>query len=931
MDGFLVKDSLTVLTQNGECQIQLCLGDITRLKRKDKVDVILISAFRGDYAPTPTSVIGALLRNLKIHVRELSRDKEEDLRKLYHCWWSKPLPDDKPYNRLMCFETNLFGSRRPQELVGDVFRCLVPVLNNQDGTVITPLLNTGDQGFGRVVMLEGMVEAAVNWMKAGLPLRMLKIVLYCQGKDDDEMERIATRDFHRVLESFEELKGRYMMQDLTPKEITIDFDVYLSFSKHDAKVVDLITDKLRSNKSDVRIFDSRQVMNADSVWQQDMYEVMMHSARVITVLTPNYLQCTACVEQYNIAMCCSRKAMRNMLAPFYIEESTLPTYMTQVQYVDCRSSVTERVGEACHQIIISLSVTLKAKPQMDPSIQYDVFVSYSHADSERANHIVATLKRLNPDLRLFFDIQELKTGSAWQRTLYHSIDGTRVMLALISNKYLASAVCQEEYNLALAKHCSQSGSLKLVPMCIEDVYGVTAEFTKVKMVNAKGGNFQQAVDTTCTAVVDWLAGQDAAANGKEVFGQDEDLVINTDAVTENLRKLQFKYQHGDKSSLLRTKSTFPTALPKSLPTRPKWDKGQDEASKCDVAFSYAAEDEKYAEHLAAVLSRVKGVVVKTKAASDHERLALMDQAKHVVAFLSPHYVDCMEKSEEFNIALSRQRLSTSRILFPVQVHTLPQRPTYFHLVPFCVNAADNLWPELCSVLKVDVSMHVLERADNNISKPTELALHEAACQILLEIQRQRTIPKPPSDEVKALPTLLNVKKLQSQVDHAFTTDTDVVGEYLLSLSLNEGDSTDMKKNESKKDPPPEAATGQSEPDQTGSKQPDTCIDEPALTGSQPVSTGSNQSGDVSEEPVRTGSEEWVRTGSVEPVRTSSEEPVRTGSKPAEVQAASRQLEHMPKKENENNSRNEKEECSHSNIVRMDGTRKRTGSASCSVV
>ena len=34
---------------------------------------------------------------------------------------------------------------RPKELVGNVFRCLVPILNNEPGTVITPLLNTGGQ------------------------------------------------------------------------------------------------------------------------------------------------------------------------------------------------------------------------------------------------------------------------------------------------------------------------------------------------------------------------------------------------------------------------------------------------------------------------------------------------------------------------------------------------------------------------------------------------------------------------------------------------------------------------------------------------------------------------------------------------------------------------------------------------------------------
>ena len=46
------------------------------------------------------------------------------------------------------------------------------------------------------------------------------------------------------------------------------------------------------------------------------------------------------------------------------------------------------------------------------------------------------------------------TGKAWQRTLYHSIDGSRCLLALVSENYIKSPVCQEEYNLALAKHCS---------------------------------------------------------------------------------------------------------------------------------------------------------------------------------------------------------------------------------------------------------------------------------------------------------------------------------------------------------------------------------------------------------------------------------------------------------------------------------------------
>ena len=50
--------------------------------------------------------------------------------------------------RIMCFEP-LFGHqgrviRHPAELVGEVFRCLIPLCNNEEKTVLSPLLATGD-------------------------------------------------------------------------------------------------------------------------------------------------------------------------------------------------------------------------------------------------------------------------------------------------------------------------------------------------------------------------------------------------------------------------------------------------------------------------------------------------------------------------------------------------------------------------------------------------------------------------------------------------------------------------------------------------------------------------------------------------------------------------------------------------------------------
>lgn len=68
---------------------------------------VLFYILAGDYTPTSTSLIGALQRNLSLSVRNLARDKEEDLRQLYSCWWSKPLPENIPYKKLLCFETKM--------------------------------------------------------------------------------------------------------------------------------------------------------------------------------------------------------------------------------------------------------------------------------------------------------------------------------------------------------------------------------------------------------------------------------------------------------------------------------------------------------------------------------------------------------------------------------------------------------------------------------------------------------------------------------------------------------------------------------------------------------------------------------------------------------------------------------------------------------
>ena len=43
-------------------------------------------------------------------------------------------------------------------------------------------------------------------------------------------------------------------------------------------------------------------------------------------------------------------------------------------------------------------------------------------------------------------------GINWQQMLYQSVGECRSMVALVSPSYLTSTVCNEEFNLAFARH-----------------------------------------------------------------------------------------------------------------------------------------------------------------------------------------------------------------------------------------------------------------------------------------------------------------------------------------------------------------------------------------------------------------------------------------------------------------------------------------------
>ncbi|XP_022091444.1 LOW QUALITY PROTEIN: uncharacterized protein LOC110979713, partial [Acanthaster planci] len=771
MSNFLVVDTLIINTQSsGQCCIELCQGDITQLDVEDKVDVICVSVFGSRYTPLSDTLVGALHEKLKLSVKLLARDKEEDLRHAYMCWWSKPLPEHLPYRKLLCFE-NRGRVCRPQELVGNVFRCLVPILSNEPGTVITPLLNTGIQGVDEAAMLVGMVEAAIKWIKAGLPLKRLKIVLFAnvvKGK----VVQVKMRDLEGVLKVFKNLKDQHNNCDVISLDVPLEYDICLSHSSEDGEIASLVEAKFRASKPDIRISKSNHEdeVAKDSFWQEEVFDLMSRCARVVPILSAAFLESKACVDLYNMALCCNRRAQRDLLAPLYIESiQDMPTYMGLVQYIDCSPKDEAKISKSCEDLVNSLErdstkvhtevVSTDASP-----LHYDVFVSYCHQDSRLAVLIVEKLKKLNPQLRIFFDLQELKVGIAWQRTLYHAIDGCRSFMALVSNSYMKSAMCIEEFNLALAKHCSLDSMVRFIPVCVERLVDNPPELQHVKLINATPGVFEPAVEIVCTSLVDWIAGRDWHPQLDSVFRRRIGMIVDISEYAAERRRLQFFKKYGKGGTTLNCEDVaFPIPVPSDLPLVEST-----ENEVCDIAFSCAPTDKMFVTFMAGILREVcPWLIIKETADNEDERLALMESARKVVVFLSASYLESVEQVEEFHTLLLRQRYrSPTQVLFPVSIHRLPQLPTYFHLVPCDFNLSNLWWLELFSKHKVNLPSHFedywqISRVKDQVEHPVAMGVLAAVYSLLHQLRSKREHPL--LRKANHQPVLLNVIRLRSDV------------------------------------------------------------------------------------------------------------------------------------------------------------------------
>ena len=81
---------------------------------------------------------------------------------------------------------------------------------------------------------------------------------------------------------------------------------------------------------------------------------------------------------------------------------------------------------------------------------YDVFLSYSRADTERIRPLVDALR--SEGYRVFFDVQSIDPGQEWKKRLDRSIRGSRTLILCWSANAHGSDYITFEYSRAQALH-----------------------------------------------------------------------------------------------------------------------------------------------------------------------------------------------------------------------------------------------------------------------------------------------------------------------------------------------------------------------------------------------------------------------------------------------------------------------------------------------
>lgn len=432
-------DRIDVAVNGKTRSIVLAQGNLARLDAAQRVDLLVISAFPGDYTPTRTSTVGQLARN-GVSVAELASMKAMDLRAESGAWLSRPV-EASGFDRLVCFEPQTLGA--PPVVVGELFRALFPFLESlggdesRDHSVAMPLLATGDAGWSDSQMMAPLLEAATRWLQLGLPISTLYIVAHNAPKAAD------------MKAAFSEFK-----QDGSPTSGT------------GAPVASEFTPEKDDRKTAKVPVSARQDRAKSAVWGS------RGRSRGVVSIKFALLVALAAFGLSRVFMGADAGDL-----PSWGRSVWPPSWIAIASAAIGVGLVVSLYAWWTRDISSSRGPVPTANKQFDKLDAHDpagsdkkIFLSYSSTDVKAARRVLDGFRAASPGVKVFEFRRDIPIGVSYQSRIDEALAESDRVLCLLSPEYLLSPECQEELWVARLRN-KRAGFEFLWPVYWREVNG----------------------------------------------------------------------------------------------------------------------------------------------------------------------------------------------------------------------------------------------------------------------------------------------------------------------------------------------------------------------------------------------------------------------------------------------------------------------------
>lgn len=340
--------------------VQLMHGDLAAIPAENATDILVMSAFPGDYTALPGSLVLELEKK-GLSVAALANDKEVDLLANLHCWLSKPLSKEQQeqfhFKKLLCFEPGA-SIKTPAEVVGDIFRCINSFAFDEDNNEIAmPMIGTGYQQVSIQKMLPALLDASYFWLNNGLPLKNIQLVVHSEKDVQPAID---------VFNAFSKKIPQPARKNNFNKDIKLAaapppaapaqrYDYFLSYAHVHAKDIEYFVTALKKKNNKLRIFYDKESIPPGGLWIQQISNAIQQADKVLIFLSPDYDSSPVCWDEFQCAKLVEYNTKKPVIQTLYLyghKETPMPLIMGIYSYLDCREGDTTKLEQSITQLSI---------------------------------------------------------------------------------------------------------------------------------------------------------------------------------------------------------------------------------------------------------------------------------------------------------------------------------------------------------------------------------------------------------------------------------------------------------------------------------------------------------------------------------------------------------------------------------------------------